>query len=324
MAMRFELSGTLTPETSLDPGPPNQPSILIFTYTANDSFDPAPYIAKGYKKFDVICIGGGGGQGGSIDGWLQNKNGTIPAIGYFKNPGGAGGGGGIHRVKGNLSSLPSPSSVVVGAAGAAGTSAAQSSSADATDGGASTFATSVCKASGGKAGGHSAANNNTSPANGGAGGIGGSTVAGGGGAAGVGGSPSTDAVQGTWNPATGIGSGGGGGAGGTSQYGTSTTISNVPIANFHSSNGAGGAYDAADLSVFAPGGVALPDPREAASTTYPFTQVPISPGYAGGASPFPISGGETPYGDSQTTPISQVQSSLPGLPGVVVLKISTQ
>ena len=325
--LRFELDGALTLPDSLDPGVPNTPSIQVFTYNANGTFTPAPYIAIGYNKFDVICIGGSGGQGGGSDGWLTNNDGTVPASASApaKVPGGAGGGGGIQRVSGLLSALPSSCAVVVGAAGAPGANGATSSTASGADGGASSFAGTLCRASGGKAGSNGTGGSGIAvvAADGGDGGIGGTTVAGGGGTRGKA-SPVTNAVSGIWTPGTGIGSGGGGGSGGSATYPTAAGPA-VTTQTKPASNGGDGAFNAADLSVWAPGSPAQLDPHP--STT---NVGPILPGAAGGAKSFPISGLQTAYGDSAvllTDPgIHQLapHSGILGVPGVVVLRISRQ
>lgn len=326
--LRFELDGSLTLPDSLDPGVPNTPSLMVFTYNANDAFAPAAYIAAGYTKFDVICIGGSGGQGGGSDGWLTNNDGTVPASASApaKVPGGAGGGGGIQRVSGLLSSLPSSCPVVVGAAGTPGTPGVTASTSSGSDGGASSFAGTLCRASGGKAGanGSGGGGGTIVRANGGDGGIGGTTVAGGGGAHGVA-SPRTDAASGIWTPGTGIGSGGGGGAGGSATYpiaaGPAVTTTTAATA---ATNGGNGAYNAADLSVYAPGSAAQIDPHP--STT---SVGALLPGAAGGAKSFPISGLQTAYGSSAVllTDLGIHQLTHPeqiGVPGVVVLRISRQ
>ena len=86
-------------------------------------------------------------MGGGID---TANSGTL-----VRNYGGAGGGGGFHRVRGLLSALPAICPVVVGAGGALGTEMHGSNPARTTnggDGGASSFNATTCRASGGKGG----------------------------------------------------------------------------------------------------------------------------------------------------------------------------
>ena len=97
--MRFELAGSLI-----------HPDPLVLKFNSNANFDVLQYIDLGYTHFEVICIGGGGGRGGGID---TANTGTL-----IRSYGGAGGGGGFHRVRGLLSALPDTCPVVVGAGGA--------------------------------------------------------------------------------------------------------------------------------------------------------------------------------------------------------------
>ena len=100
--MRLELAGSLI-----------LPDPLVITYISNQNFDVQKYLDLDYTHFDVICIGAGGGMGGGID--------TGSGGNAVRNYGGAGGGGGLHRVRGLLSALPSLCPVVVGVGGALGT-----------------------------------------------------------------------------------------------------------------------------------------------------------------------------------------------------------
>lgn len=77
-------------------------------------FNPEDYISLGYTNFEVWCIGASGGQGGSRGG-SATGSGT-----HIAGQGGAGGGGGLHRVSGLLLDLPDEVPVVVGQAGANG------------------------------------------------------------------------------------------------------------------------------------------------------------------------------------------------------------
>ena len=113
--MRLELSGSLV-----------HPDPLVIRFDSNQIFDILHYTDLGYTHFEVICIGGGGGMGGGID---TANTGTL-----VRSYGGAGGGGGYHRVRGLLSALPVTCPIVVGAGGAVGTEHA-SNPALTTDGG---------------------------------------------------------------------------------------------------------------------------------------------------------------------------------------------
>ena len=96
--MRLELAGSLI-----------HPDPVVLMYTAPATFDTLKYKDLGYTHFEVICIGGGGGMGGGID---TANTGTL-----IRSFGGAGGGGGFHRVRGLLSALPDTCPIVVGAGG---------------------------------------------------------------------------------------------------------------------------------------------------------------------------------------------------------------
>src|SRR5262245_42555540 len=188
--MRFELSGSVV-----------QPDPVVIKFSVSQTFDLAQYKAMGYTHFDVICIGAGGGMGGGID---TANTGTL-----VRNYGGAGGGGGFHRVRGLLSALPDSIPVVVGAGGSLGTEHASNpaSTTDGGDGGYSAFNDPTCRASGGKGGKRAQSNSTTvtTQANGGDGGLGNRTAAGGGAAGGTAGTPT----------ATGPGTAGVAGADGT-------------------------------------------------------------------------------------------------------------
>ena len=286
--MRFELSGSLI-----------RPSPLVVTLTFNQSIDISQYINMGHTHFDVICIGAGGGMGGGIN--SENVGNLI------RSTGGAGGGGGFHRVQGLLSALPVTCPVVIGSGGSLGledqTNPAITT--DGGDGGYSSFNGTTCLASGGK-GGHRVQSNSvtvTTLADGGDGGKGGSNVAGGGGKGGRAGTPSAtgpgtagvNAVDGTYDGT--IGTGGGGGAGGVSKYGAVTC--NAATA------GGRGSYNPADLTVYGPGSPASTDPSSNAANAMP--------GGAGGAKTAPISGIPNVYGSSKGA--RQV-----GDPGIVVIR----
>lgn len=292
--MRFELSGSLF-----------RPTPLNLTFSSNQAFTPATYISLGYHIFDVICIGGGGGMGGGIN---TANTGTL-----IRSYGGAGGGGGLHRVQGLLSVLPASCPIVVGVGGALGiehiSDPAQTT--DGSDGGYSTFNDTTCRASGGKGGKRVQSNavNITTQAHGGAGGIGGSIVAGGGGAGGIAGTPAdpgpgiagTAGADGTWNGI--IGAGGGGGAGGVGKYGAGGTMLNAATA------GGRGSYMPSDFPFYAPGGSPSTDPDSGALT--------VLPGFAGGAKASPFTGLPTVYGSSKGT-------RTPSDPGIVIIRLTAE
>lgn len=286
--MRFELSGSLI-----------RPAPLVLTYTGDDTFDTLSYISLGYTNFEVICIGGGGGRGGGID---TANTGTL-----IRNFGGAGGGGGFHRIRGLLSALPDTCPIVVGSAGAAGIDHA-SNPANTTDGGdgeASTFNTNSCRASGGKGGKRAQSNSDTvsTQANGGDGGVGNRTVAGGGAVGGVAGIPSalgpgtpgTDGSDGNITSNGIIGKGGGGGAGGVGKYGG--TVCNAATA------GGRGSYNPGDTSVYGP--------RYLPTNDVPSEADGIIPGNASGAKAAPLNGLPTLYGIS-------------GQDGIVIIRLTVE
>ena len=290
--MRLELSGSL-----IIPDP------LVINFHNSQNFDPIEYINKGYTNFDVISIGGGGGMGGGID---TANTGTLA-----RSYGGAGGGGGIHRVVGLLSGLPTSCPVVVGAGGAVGTehSFDPSQTTSGGDGGPSSFNGTTCRASGGIGGRRVTTNSLTSAtgADGGAGGLGGRTAVGGGGAGGVAGTPTaagpgtpgTNGRDGSWDGA--IGSGGGGGAGGVGKYGSGGTTCNA------ATNGGRGAYNTNDLSAYAPGDTPSPDPGSGSLN--------VIPGGAGGAKASLVNGLPYIYGSSEGRLAA-------GDPGIVIVRLT--
>ena len=290
--MRLELSGSLV-----------HPDPLVIRFDSNQIFDILHYTDLGYTHFEVICIGGGGGMGGGID---TANTGTL-----VRSYGGAGGGGGYHRVRGLLSALPDTCPVVAGAGGAVGTEHASNPAltTDGGDGGASTFNDTTCRASGGKGGKRVQANSLTltSQANGGDGGIGNRIIAGGGGNGGVAGTPT---ATGPGTPGTvgqdgtlfnDLGKGGGGGAGGVGKYGAVTC--NAATA------GGRGAYNPGDTSVYGPGDTPGNDAASGAAN--------IIPGGASGAKASPLNGLPTVYGQSQGIRAA-------GLPGVVILRLTAE
>lgn len=245
------------PDPPPDPDDPSIPDPLTLALEDGVDFHKLEYLALGYNRFDVICIGGAGGSAGhfaeTIPDSAPHKQTPPNDYDLYFNSfihrfGGGGGGGGIHRVKGRLALLPTVVEVVVGSAGDDGGLIAVtapfhdyhsgghggiSSEPDippGEDGEASSFGGTICRASGGKGAVGTA---------GGAGGIGNAELPGGGAAAGA---------NGTWNGV--IGSGGGGGSGGS--------IAAFPDSSINSSYAGPGA----------PGGIG------AVSTADPVTQGP--------------------------------------------------
>jgi Glycine-rich domain len=293
--MRFELAGSLV-----------HPDPLVIKFNNNQNFDVQKYIDLGYTHFDVICIGAGGGMGGGID---QANAGTL-----VRNYGGAGGGGGFHRVRGLLSALPSTCPVVVGVGGTLGTEHASNPAltTNGGDGGASTFNDTTCRASGGKGGKRAQSNSLTvaTVADGGDGGIGNRVIAGGGAAGGIAGTPSatgpgpilgTVGADGTLFQD--IGQGGGGGAGGVGKYGAGGTTCNAATA------GGRGAYNPGDTSVYGPGDTPGNDPNSGSQN--------IVPGGASGAKASPLNGLPTIFGQSKG-------ERLAGDPGTVILRLTAE
>ena len=290
--MRLELAGSLV-----------QPEPLVIRFDANSNFNTPTYLDLGYTHFEVICIGAGGGMGGGID---TANTGTL-----IRSYGGAGGGGGFHRVRGLLSALPVSCPVVVGVGGALGAEHASNPAAttDGGDGGSSTFNNNTCRASGGKGGRRVQSNSLTvtTQANGGDGGIGNRTNAGGGATGGTAGTP-TATGPGTLGTAgadgtlfNNIGKGGGGGAGGVGKYGGIT----CNAATF----GGRGSYNPGDTSVYGPGDAPGNDASSGA--------VNVVPGGASGAKAAPLNGLPTVYGQSQGV-------RAPGNPGVVILRLTAE
>lgn len=230
--MRLALAGT-----SYRPDP------LVLRFDSNQRFFPSIYMPEGYTHFEVICIGAGGGMGGGID--TQNT-GTL-----IRSYGGAGGGGGFHRVRGLLSALGGQCDVIVGQGGAPGNehSSDPNLTTDGIDGGYSSFNDTTCRASGGKGGKRVQSNNPAAGtfANGGEGGIGNRIIAGGGGLGGVAGVPGgpvgTAGIDGTFF--NNIGKGGGGGAGGLGRYAIATIV--------FATAGGRGSWNPGDTSVYGPG-----------------------------------------------------------------------
>ena len=292
--MRLELAGSLI-----------RPDPLMIRYSANDDFDTTDYIEQGYTHFDVICIGAGGGMGGGID---TANTGTL-----VRNYGGAGGGGGYHRVRGLLSALPASCPVVVGLGGALGTEhdSNPALTTDGGDGGYSSFNTNTCRASGGKGGKRAQSNSLTvtTDADGGDGGIGDRIIAGGGGVGGVAGTPTAtgpgtpgiDGMDGTFF--LNVGEGGGGGAGGVGKYGSGGTTCNAATA------GGRGSYNPGDTSVYGPADIPSNCPNSGS--------VNVMPGGASGAKASPLNGLPTVFGQSHGV-------RLPGIIGAVVIRLTAE
>lgn len=292
--MRLELAGSLI-----------QPDPLVIKFTDNQDLDILQYIELGYTHFDVICIGGGGGMGGGID---TANTGTL-----VRNYGGAGGGGGFHRVKGLLSALPSEVAIIVGTGGSLGTEHASNPGfcTDGGNGGYSSFNGDTCRASGGK-GGKKVASNSltvTTDADGGEGGLGDRTTAGGGAAGGIAGTPTsggpgtpgTNGTDGTLLQD--IGQGGGGGAGGVGKYGSGGTTCNA------ATNGGRGSYNPGDTSVYGPGDLPGDDVSSGSLN--------VVPGAASGAKASPVNGLPTVYGQSKG---ERVVSD----PGTVIIRLTVE
>jgi hypothetical protein len=289
--MRIELAGSIT-----------HPAPVILNLQNGVPFVPQDYLDKGYTNFDVICIGAGGGSGGGIN---TANTGTM-----VRNYGGAGGGGGLHRVQGLLSALPAACPVVVGNGGAAGADHGSDPAftTDGGDGGSSSFNDTTCRASGGKGGKRAQSNSLTvaTQANGGQGGVGNSAAAGGGALGGVAGTPTalgpgvagTAGADGTWDGQ--VGQGGGGGAGGVAKFGGITA--NPATA------GGRGSYNPGDLSVYGPGNAPAVDPGTGALDTMP--------GGAGGAKASPVNGLPYIYGQSYGGPPA-------GKAGLVVIRLTS-
>lgn len=284
--MRFELAGSLV-----------RPDPLVLTYDVNATFDTQYYIDLGYTHFEVICIGAGGGSGGGIN---TANTGTL-----IRSYGGAGGGGGYHRVRGLLSALPLTCPVVVGLAGNLGTEHASNPAltTDGTDGGYSTFNATTCRASGGKGGKRVQSNSLTvtTDADGGDGGIGNRTIAGGGATGGIAGTPvdggpgilGTIGVDGTiFND---IGKGGGGGAGGVGRW--------IGVTCNAATSGGRGSYNPGDKAVYGPSGPPTDDVSSGAAS--------VVPGKASGAKAAPLNGLPTVYGKS-------------GAKGIVVVRLTAE
>lgn len=290
--MRIELSGSLV-----------RPEPLVLRFTADQDFDTLSYTDLGYTHFEAICIGAGGGPGGGID---TANTGT-----FIRSYGGAGGGGGFHRVRGVLSALPALCPIVVGVGGNPGDDhdSDPALTTDGADGGFSTFNTTSCRASGGEGGKHVESNSDlvSTDADGGDGGVGNRTTVGGGASGGLAGTPSptgpgdlgTNGSDGTLTRD--IGKGGGGGAGGVGTYDGDLTLNPATA-------GGRGSYNPSNLSVYGPGALPTSDPDSGSAS--------IIPGGASGAKAAPLNGLPVVYGASK--------NALPGSAGIVVIRLTAE
>lgn len=303
------------PEPDPVPDPGDIPSPLVVVLADGAEFRKADYLALGYNRFDVMCIGAAGGRGGVVHhSYFRRSNQPSGYVIYRAHHwafGGGGGGGGVHRIKGRLALLPTVCPVVVGQAGADGGFDEQilgitvwnpqggPDGGDTpppfvippgTDGEASSFGGVICQASGGKAGGTTPGV--SSGGGGGIGGIGNRTDAGGG-----------PVGAGSWDGK--IGSGGRGGAGGALQdtYGAVNPLTPPILAT----SGQKGAYSAGEPAVSGPGGAPAPitvtetyyELHEGADTIYTENQgraFNLLPGAGGGVTAFPLNGDLAQYG----------------------------
>lgn len=235
--------------------------------------------------------------------------GGIDTGNVVKSFGGAGGGGGYHRVRGLLSQLPTLTPIIVGLGGILGTdhSTDPNLTTNGGDGGYSSFNGTTCQASGGKGGLRVQTNSLTlaTLANGGDGGVGNRSIAGGGAPGGVAGqpSPSTPGSSGTDGTIfNNIGKGGGGGAGGLGQYG-------FPTPRVKATSGGRGSYNPGDMTVYGPADAPNTDPATSIQN--------LIPGGASGAKASPLNGLPTIYGQSYG-------ERLPGNKGVVILRLTSE
>lgn len=290
--MRLELAGSIL-----------RPPALTVKLLNGVDFVPQQYLDMGYTDFDVLVIGAGGGTGGGIK---TGNTGT-----QIRSYGGAGGGGGLHRVRGLLSALPSSCPVVVGVGGNPGSDHVSDPAlaTDGQDGGSSSFNGSTARASGGQGGRKVQTNSVTvsSQANGGAGGVGDRILAGGGAAGGVAGTPTatgpgtpgTAGADGTWNGS--IGQGGGGGAGGVGTY--------LGVTANAATAGGRGSFASGDTSIYGSGSAPSSDTGDSGAAS-------IVPGGAGGARATPVNQLPNVYGTSKGV-------RLKGDDGTVVIRLTS-
>jgi hypothetical protein len=171
MRVSLEGHGDLIPETAF-PAPGEDANVPSKSFLLEDGvpYEKAADVTDGFTHFEVWCVGAVGGHGGLY---------STSYAGDIEISGGAGGGGGLHRVAGLLEDLPDSCPVVVGQAGEDGEDFTTllprelvnvDGSGDVifpvttdpnpdyvdppsgTDGGASSFNGTTCRASGGKRG----------------------------------------------------------------------------------------------------------------------------------------------------------------------------
>lgn len=306
--MRLELGGTLF-----------VPKPVVLVYDVDSTLDIAAYVALGYKFFDVICVGAGGGRGGNTYG-----EDTLHAGTYVRGFGGNGGGGGYARFRGLLTVIGDSADIVVGTPGAPGTDSISestfnpSTTTDGGNGGDSKFLPDngfiYIWATGGHGGYACKSRSRTvSPeSDGGAGGgSGGGGGAAGGGAATVSGlgavTPGYAGSDGsinmsTYGVATGAdeGRGGGGGPGGIENVDPGSPPTNG-ITRLPGYGGGRGCWTANNEGTYVDGTPALNDPDTGG--------LGVIPGIAGGARITPLNGSWKTYGRS-------------GEPGVVAIRLT--
>lgn len=293
------------PDPPTDPDDPSIPDPLNVVLADGDIFHKLDYLAEGYNRFDVMCIGGAGGRGGGLSvvdspvsqpAWIRYQR-TVPfgpanviATGPIVSGtsqtaryGGGGGGGGLHRIKGRLALLPTNVPVVVGSAGADGVHPAGGA-----DGEASSFGGVICRASGGKGG---RAYGDTSTSTAGQGGVGNAELAGGG---------ADSGASGAWDGVIGRGGGGGGlvGAGGSGSVSVADPTTSGPGDPVGTVNLRRDVVGIGELVVEE--GTA----NQAGTGTWTqyfnlstvFSDIPSIPGAGGGAKPFLLNGETVQYG----------------------------
>ena len=264
--MRVVLGGEGGPiPTIAIPDPRSDSDLPTQAFLLNNGvpFLKTSFVDQGYTHVEIWCVGAAGGKGGNTPfrDHANYNDGTI---------GGAGGGGGLHRVLKSLSELPDSCPVVVGVAGADG--AYNDGVHQATpggNGGVSSVNGTTCRASGG--GGGAPGPGGFSPGgNGGAGGSGGRTTPGGG---------AINGANGTWDGT--IGTGGSGGKGGS--YFTNPDDDPRPNPNpdilYEAEEAGHGSYSLEDTSVYG----ARQSRSLSTSTQIPQPPRLIVPGSGGGA-----------------------------------------
>lgn len=293
------------PDPPTDPDDPSIPDPLNVVLADGDIFHKLDYLATGYNRFDVMCIGGAGGRGGGLPvedtpvsqpSWVRYQR-TVPftqpsviatgpqisGVRQDARVGGGGGGGGLHRIKGRLALLPTNVAVIVGAAGADGVHPAPGG-----DGGPSSFGGVICRASGGKGG---RAYGDTSTSTAGQGGVGNAELAGGG--ADPGASGAWDGVIG--HGGGGVGAPGSGGAGSVSAADPTTSGPGDPAGtiNLRRDTVVVGDYVIESGSAN-PAGTGTWVEYYSLNPIY--SDIPSIPGAGGGAKPFLLNGETVQYG----------------------------